>query len=88
MVEDDQDCIRCQHPMSQHEFEDDSDDNGDTEHKTRGACEVASVPDLARRGDPVAAGGTMAWRGRFGYHDLTFLTLVRPESPARLVRLV
>jgi hypothetical protein len=42
LVENDPDCVRCKHSMSQHEIEDDSDDNGDTEHKTRGACEVRS----------------------------------------------
>ena len=40
MSDNDENCVRCEHPRSQHEIEDDADDNGDSEHKTRGACEV------------------------------------------------
>ena len=42
VVENDQDCVRCRHPMSKHEVEDAADENGDSKHKTRGPCEVHS----------------------------------------------
>ena len=40
LIENDQDCGRCKHPRSQHEPEDNADENGDSEHEARGACEV------------------------------------------------
>lgn len=40
MSENDENCSRCKHPMSQHEIESDASENDDSEHETRGACEV------------------------------------------------
>ena len=40
LVENDPDCVRCRHPKSQHEVEDNADEDGDSEDELRGACEV------------------------------------------------
>jgi hypothetical protein len=40
MSENDENCSRCKHPMSQHEIESDASENDDSEHEARGACEV------------------------------------------------
>jgi len=39
--ENDEDCNNCRHPRSQHEIDHDVGENGgDSEHETRGPCEV------------------------------------------------